>query len=55
MEITDKDAHFAEVILMVIENCEHPMLLYEGEKEAVRKGLRMLLDEYEKHIANSNL
>ena len=46
MDIYDRDAHFAELILGLIKNVEHPMLIYEGEKEAVRKGLEMLLEAY---------
>lgn len=45
-EFTDKDAHFGEVILRVIRDVEVPMLLYEGEKEAVKKALIMALDDW---------
>ncbi len=41
---TSKDAHFAELVLRVIDEVEYPMLMYDGEKEAVRKGLMLLLD-----------
>lgn len=41
---TSKDAHFAELILRVIDEVKYPMLMYDGEKEAVRKGLMLLLD-----------
>ena len=41
---TPKDAHFAELILRVIDEVKYPMLMYDGEKEAVRKGLMLLLD-----------
>lgn len=43
--VTDKDAYFAEVMLGVIDRVERPMILFEGEKEAVRKGLKLLLRE----------
>lgn len=45
MTITDKDAHFAELLLRVIKDVDCPMLMYEGEKEAVKKGLTLLLLE----------
>ena len=41
---TSKDAHFAELVLRVIDEVKYPMLMYDGEKEAVRKGLILLLD-----------
>lgn len=44
--VTDKDAHFAEVMLGVIDRVERPIILFEGEKEAVRKGLKLLLNRY---------
>lgn len=44
--VTDKDAYFAEVMLGVIDRVERPMILFEGEKEAVRKGLKLLLNRY---------
>lgn len=41
---TPKDAHFAELVLRVIDEVECPRLMCDGEKEAVRKGLMLLLD-----------
>ena len=46
--VTDKEAKFAEVVLGVIENVECPMLMYEGEKQAVKHGLELLLDTWNK-------
>lgn len=43
---TDKDAHFGEVVLRVIRDVDTPMLMYEGEKEAVKKALIMALDKW---------
>ena len=43
---TDKDAHFGEVVLCVIRDVDTPMLMYEGEKEAVKKALIMALDKW---------
>lgn len=40
---TFKDAHFAELVLRVLDEVEYPRLMCEGEKEAVRKGLMLLL------------
>ena len=45
---TDKDAHFGEVVLRVIRDVDTPMLMYEGEKEAVKKALIMALDKWAK-------
>lgn len=41
---TSKDAYFAELVLRVIDDVKYPMLMCDGEKEAVRKGLMLLLD-----------
>ena len=38
------DAHFAELVLREIDEVEYPRLMCDGEKEAVRKGLMLLLD-----------
>ena len=42
---TPKDAYLAELLLRVIDEVERPMLMYDGEKEVVRKGLMLLLDK----------
>lgn len=44
IECTFTDAHFAELVLRVIDEVEYPRLMCDGEKEAVRKGLMLLLD-----------
>lgn len=41
---TPQDARFAEIVLRVIDEVECLILMYDGEKEAVRKGLMLLLD-----------
>ena len=43
---TDKDAHFGELVLRVIRDVEYPMLMTEGEKDAVKKALIKSLDEW---------
>lgn len=43
---TDKDAHFGELVLRVIRDVECPMLMTEGEKDAVKKALIKSLDEW---------
>lgn len=43
---TDKDAHFGELVLQVIRDVDKPMIMYDGEKEAVRKALIMALNEW---------
>lgn len=45
--VTDKDRHFAELVLRVLKDVDCPMLMFEGEKEAVRKGLVLLLQQHE--------
>lgn len=45
IKINKFDIYFAEMFLNVLENIECPMLLYKGEKEAVRKALLLLLKE----------
>lgn len=46
-EVTDKDAHWAEMVLNVIRDIECPMLMYQAEKDVVEKALRMLFDDWE--------
>ena len=46
-EITEQEVFFANRIIDVIDHVQTPMLIYIGEKEVVKKALRMLLDEYE--------
>ena len=45
-QITDKDAHFGELVLRAIRDIECPMLMTEGEKVAVKKALIKALDEW---------
>lgn len=40
-----EELFFANGVLSVIENVEVPMLIYEGEKEIVKKALRKYIDE----------
>lgn len=49
---TDKDAHFGELVLRVIRDVDIPMLMYEGEKEAVKKALIMALDKWAERKEN---
>ena len=46
--ITDKEAHWAEMVFNVIKDVETPMLMYQAEKDVVEKALRMLFDEWER-------
>ena len=46
-EVTDKDAHWAEIVLSLIHDVGYPMLMYQAEKDVVDKALKMLLDEWE--------
>ena len=48
MSVSDKEVKFAEVVLSVIENVECPMLMYDGEKQAVKHGLELLLNMWNK-------
>lgn len=42
-KVTETDIAAAKMVLSVIEHFEYPMLMYEIEKEAVRKALTALL------------
>lgn len=46
-DVTDKDAHWAEMVFNVIKDVETPMLMYQAEKDVVEKSLRMLFDDWE--------
>jgi len=46
-QFTDKDAYFGELVLRVIRDIDTPMLMYEGEKEAVKKALISALEKWE--------
>lgn len=45
IKINKLDVYFAEMFLNVLKDIKCPMLLYKGEKEAVRKGLLLLLKQ----------
>lgn len=45
-QITDKDAHFGELVLMEIRDVDCPMLITTGERDVVKKALIKALDEW---------
>ena len=45
IKINKLDVYFAEMFLNVLRDIKCPMLLHKGEKEAVRKGLLLLLKQ----------
>lgn len=51
MEMTNdeikKELAFANMVMGVINNTKVPMLIYDGEKEVVKKALRKYMDELE--------
>ena len=42
-----KELYFANVVIGVIDNVKTPMLMYQEEKDVVRKALRMYIDRIE--------
>ena len=44
--ISDRDAHFGELVLWAIQDVERPILRYEPEKEAVKHALEMMLEAW---------
>ena len=42
-----KEVYFANVVIGVIDNVKTPMLMYEEEKQVVRKALKMYVDKIE--------
>lgn len=42
-----KELYFANAVIGAIDNIETPMLMYEGEKNVVKKALRMYIDKIE--------
>ena len=42
-----KELYFANVVIGVIDNVKIPMLMYQEEKDVVRKALRMYIDRIE--------
>lgn len=43
----EKELYFANAIINVINNVKVPMLVYEEEKEVVKKALRKYIDQIE--------
>lgn len=41
----ERELFFADMIIGLIDNVERPMLLYEGEKEVVKKALNEYIDK----------
>ena len=42
-----KELYFANTVIGAIDNVKVPMLMYEEEKNVVRKALRMYIDKIE--------
>ena len=42
-----KELYFANAVIGAIENVKTPMLMYQEEKDVVRKALRMYIDKNE--------
>ena len=42
-----KELYFANVVIGAIDNVKTPMLMYQEEKDVVRKALRMYIDKIE--------
>lgn len=50
MGITDeqkKELYFANTVIGAIDNLETPILMYESEKNVVKKALQMYIDKIE--------
>jgi len=47
MELTDKEKYLAGLVIKLIDNVECPMLMYEGEKNIVKKALLNILENGE--------
>ena len=45
--LTERERHFAESVIDMSDYVVSPMLIYEGEKEVVKKALERLLSEDE--------
>ena len=45
-----KELYFANTVIGAIDNIETPMLMYEGEKNVVKKALQMYIDRIESDI-----
>lgn len=42
-----KELYFANTVIRAIDNIETSMLMYEGEKNVVKKALQMYIDKLE--------
>lgn len=42
-----KEVYFANIVIGAIDNVKTPMLMYEEEKQVVRKALKMYIDKIE--------
>lgn len=49
-EEIQKDITFAEMVISVIKNVSRPMLIYDEEKEVVRKALMRYIDDLESEL-----
>ena len=47
MEKQDRELYFARAVIGAIENVKVPMLMYEEEKEVVKKALQMYINKIE--------
>lgn len=47
MELTDKEKYLAGLVIKLIDNVECPMLMYEDEKNIVKKALLNILGKGE--------
>lgn len=49
-EEIQKDIIFAEMVIGAIENVKRPMLIYDEEKEVVKKALTRYIDDLESEL-----
>lgn len=50
IEEIKKELVFADMVIGVINNTKVPMLIYDEEKEVVKKALRKYMDELESEL-----
>lgn len=50
IEEIKKDKCFAQMVIGAIDNVKRPMLIYDEEKEVVKKALQKYLDELESEL-----
>lgn len=43
----EQELYFANVVIGTIKNVETPMLMHKGEKDVVKRALRMYIDKIE--------